>query len=391
MKIKLFLLLLLIFAYSIGDAQIVYGTNNYIEYHKGTLPIVISVPHGGNLKPSSIPDRTCNNPVTVMDANTIELAQQIDSAFVTATGCHPAVIYCNLHRTKLDCNRNSSNGACGNAIAETAWQEFNNFIDSAEVVAQKTFGGKALYIDLHGHGNPIQRLELGYLLYSDELALSDSVLNTAKYIGYSTIQNLVSSNIHGTSHAELLRGTNALGTLLGNLGYPAVPSAQIPFPETTSNYFSGGYNVANHSSYALNNSVNGVQIECNYTKVRDSYSNRKKFAAAIVAVVKDYLSVHQNINLNNCGMVNDIENSATESHTFSIFPNPASDFITLHLDPIEEKVTIILRNLLGEIVLKTQQQTNLDVSFLPRGIYIVQITDVHQNSWTKKLLLTKGR
>jgi hypothetical protein len=388
MKIKLFLLLMFLYS-SKGYTQVIYGANKYIEYHTGTLPIVISVPHGGHLKPSTIPDRTCNSPVTVMDANTIELAQQIDSAFVTATGCHPAIVYCNLHRTKIDCNRNIANGACGNALAETAWQEFYDFIESAEVAAQKAFGGKAIYIDLHGHGNPIQRLELGYLLYSNELALSDSLLNTAKYVGYSTIQNLVSSNTNGSTHAELLRGADALGTLLGNAGYPAVPSAQIPFPETSSNYFSGGYNVANHSSFALNNTVNGVQIECNYTNVRDSYSNRKKFAAALVAVVKNYLLVHQNINLNNCSVTNDVENNDLSKNTFSIFPNPATDFIELHMDKIDNNAALTITNTLGEIVLKTTQQTKLDVSFLPRGVYWVQAMDARKNSCTKMLLLSK--
>ncbi len=87
------------------NAQIIYGANNYTEFHKGTLPIVISVPHGGSLTPSSIPNRTCSSAVTVADANTIELAKQIDSAFVNATGCHPNVVYCNLARTKLDCKQ----------------------------------------------------------------------------------------------------------------------------------------------------------------------------------------------------------------------------------------------------------------------------------------------
>jgi hypothetical protein len=82
-------------------AQIIFGTNNYIEYRQGNLPIIISVPHGGNLTPSSIPNRTCNSAVTVTDANTIELARQIDSAFVNATGCHPYLIYCHFYHEFL--------------------------------------------------------------------------------------------------------------------------------------------------------------------------------------------------------------------------------------------------------------------------------------------------
>ncbi len=99
---KIVLSLVILFQSFLVYSQTVFGANNYTEYHTGNLPIIISVPHGGNLTPSTIPDRTCNSAVTVTDANTIELAQQIDLAFVKATGCHPHIIYCNLKRSKLD-------------------------------------------------------------------------------------------------------------------------------------------------------------------------------------------------------------------------------------------------------------------------------------------------
>jgi hypothetical protein len=310
-----------------GYAQIIYGANNYTAYHAGNLPIIISVPHGGSIVPASITDRTCNSAVTVTDENTIELAQQIDSAFVKVTGCHPYIVYCNLHRSKLDCNRNLADGACGNASAENAWNEFHNFIDTAQANAQSKFGGRAFYIDLHGHGNPIQRLELGYLLYDNELAFTDSTLNTNQYIGYSSIQNLVATNANGYSHAALLRGDYALGTLLGNAGYASVPSKQIPFPGTTTNYYSGGYNTANHTSYALGNTVNGVQIECNYTNVRDTYSNRKLFADSLVSVMQQFLNIHHQMNLQNCNTT--ALANIKDVNSIIISPNPATDFIQI--------------------------------------------------------------
>ena len=356
-------------------AQIIYGANNYTEYHKGSLPVVISVPHGGYLTPTSIPDRTCNSAVTVTDANTIELAQQIDSAFWIATGCHPAIIYCNLHRAKLDCNRNLSDGACGNAIAENAWHEFNDFIDSAQAAAKNAWGGKAFYIDLHGHGNPIQRLELGYLLYDNELDFTDSVLNTPQYIGYSTIQNLVATNINGYKHAQLLRGTYALGTLFGNAGYPSVPSAQIPAPGTTTNYYSGGYNAANHTSYALNNTVNGLQIECNYTNVRDNYLNRKIFADSLVAVLKNYLSIHQNIHFATCNPAA-IHSVPTET-AVHIYPNPATNIIEIEGISTSGYFEVEIINLVGTTLMKASNQTQLLIDAFPKGMYLLKLTEAN--------------
>ena len=61
-------------------SQIQFGTNDYVEYHPGSLPIIISVPHDGSLTPDNIPDRTCLNPTSVTDYNTYKLAKYMDSS-----------------------------------------------------------------------------------------------------------------------------------------------------------------------------------------------------------------------------------------------------------------------------------------------------------------------
>jgi len=278
-----------------GQAQVLYGVHKYIQYHIGTLPIVISVPHGGHVAPANIPNRTCNTPTTVTDAYTIELARQIDTAFLKLTGSRPHLIICNLKRTKIDCNRNIAEGACGNSHAETAWNEYQNFIDTAQSISQNAYAGKAFYIDLHGHGKPISRLELGYGITGSDLSNTDSFLNTPAQIASSSIENLVSSNVNGYSHAELLRGKFALGTLLANSGFPSVPSQQTPDPGTTNYYFSG-YNTNNHTCISTGNTVNGLQLEC-HQAVRFSYLKRKAFADSLAIILVKYLDIHQNLNL----------------------------------------------------------------------------------------------
>jgi hypothetical protein len=282
-----------------GHAQVIYGVNNYTQYHPGTLPIVISVPHGGSVSPASIPTRTCNSPTTVTDSRTIELGRQIDTALYNLTGCHPHLIICNLKRTKVDCNRNIADGACGNAQAETAWTEFQHFVDTAQWLAQSQFSGKAFYIDLHGHGKQPYRLELGYGLSGATYDNSDAVLNSSSTIAASSIEDLVATNVSGSTHAQLLRGANALGTMLANAGYPSVPSQQSPntggFP-----YFNGGYNTSTHTCIAPGSTVNGLQIECD-SIVRSSYAQRKRFADSVAVALVNYLSIHMNMNLTSCG------------------------------------------------------------------------------------------
>jgi len=222
--------LVLLTAASAMAQPILFGENNYIEYHVGTLPFVISVPHGGNLNPASIPNRTCNDPVYATDGNTVELALALRDFLFQKTGCYPHLVVCNLRRSKLDANRNLEDAACGHPEAEQAWTEFHRFIDTAQALAEASYPDQVFYLDLHGHGNPIARAELGYLLYDTELALSDGQLNEEPYLSYSSIRELALRNINNLTHAELLRGDFALGTLLANSGYAAVPSAQDPSP-----------------------------------------------------------------------------------------------------------------------------------------------------------------
>jgi len=283
--------------------QTIEGANGYISYQTGNLPIVISVPHGGSLSPPSIPNRTCNDAVYATDAFTIELAEEINLSLIALTGCQPHIIYCHLARTKLDANRNLQAGACGNPEAAEAWETFHAFIETAQESARGIYNDKVFYIDLHGHGNTAQRLELGYLLYDDELEESDEVLNSPEFVGYSSVQNLVSTNVNNLNHAQLLRGPGAFGTRMGEAGYPSVPSQQIPFPGTNSNYFSGGYNTVNHTSYQIGNPVNGLQMECNFTNVRDTPANRKTFADSLATVLIDYLAYHQNIDFSSCQQI----------------------------------------------------------------------------------------
>ena len=162
-----------------------FGTHGYTEYIPGSLPIIISAPHGGYLEPEVIPNRTCFDAVYATDAYTQELIRDIQNSIYAEFGCYAHVVINLLDRKKLDANRNLAEGACGNDSAKQAWNDFNDFLDIAENTVMEQYG-KGLYIDLHGHGNPKQRLEIGYLLYDDELQLTDAELNTDTYINYSS-------------------------------------------------------------------------------------------------------------------------------------------------------------------------------------------------------------
>lgn len=264
------------------------GRNGYVDYVVGDLPIVITAPHGGTMQPAEIPDRTVG--ATVRDANTDVLAQDISDAFAVATGRRPHLIVLRLHRLKLDANREILEAAAGHPLAERTWHEFQSFTEAALQAVEERWGS-GFYIDLHGHAHAIARLELGYRLTGDELALPDGALNALA--DETSIRSLADRS--PLLLTQLLRGASSLGTLFELEGYPAVPSGQQPHPAGEP-YFSGGYNTYRHGS-SDGGTVDGVQIECNFAGVRDTAPNRAAFATALARVFRMYFSTHYDLDL----------------------------------------------------------------------------------------------
>lgn len=257
-----------------------FGRNNYVEYIPGDLAVIISVPHGGALTPTEIPDRTVGT--TATDLNTIDLGREIAAALLTRTGRTAHLIVSHLKRTKLDPNREVVEGAAGNAAAITAWGEFQAFVDTARRAAVARHGF-AVYIDLHGHGHPVARLELGYLLSAATLNLGDAQLNAA-YLAGSSLRTLPPLQ---RPFAEILRGETSLGGMLAAHGFPAVPSPAMPSPGNDP-YFDGGYNTNRHTVQG----VVGLQVESHYAGVRDSDANRRAFAAALADALDQWVQLH---------------------------------------------------------------------------------------------------
>lgn len=275
-----------------------FGRSNYIEYIAGDLPVILAAPHGGTLTPSEIPNRTnCTTCgwdfSTAHDTNTEDLARRFRTEMQNLTGHTPHVIICRLSRTKLDANRDIEEAAQGNFAAETAWNEFHGFINAAKSNINARFGA-GFFIDLHGHGHTIQRLELGYLLTASELNLSDATLNGSSfYENKSSIRQLsVDSPL---SFAALLRGPTSFGACLEAEGYPSVPAPGDPSPGSDP-YFNGGFNTVQHGS-RNGGTISGVQIESHWTGVRDTAANRTAFAQGLARALNNFFIQHFGLSL----------------------------------------------------------------------------------------------
>jgi len=163
-----FLLLLLTIIMHSGMAQTEWGTKNYTQYIRGTLTIVLSAPHGGDLDDPSIPLRDCSGCTTVTDSYTIQLTNEIADEIYAQSGASPHVIISHLLRKKLDPNREVGEAANGNELAEEVYYDFHGFIEKAKEYVTSECGGGILF-DIHGQSHAEQWIELGYLLTSPSL------------------------------------------------------------------------------------------------------------------------------------------------------------------------------------------------------------------------------
>jgi hypothetical protein len=282
------------------------GAHGYVEYIAGNAPVILSAPHGGTQLTASIPNRTAErcggSATTTTDLNTVDLVRAMQARYFARFGTYPHVIIAHLARRKLDANRTEPEAACHNAEAEAALREWHGFIDVAERAVLRSFG-KGWYMDMHGHGHAIQRLELGYLLAASDLQLSDAELNADGQLANAvSVAAIVKAS--GQPLSTLLRGPTSLGTLYANAGFPSLPSAQDPRPNGAP-YFSAGDDTRRHACGAEARSyggvgdgrICGVQIEANYAGVRDNAANRDRFGDVTARVLEEFLSTHWGLQL----------------------------------------------------------------------------------------------
>jgi hypothetical protein len=231
--------------------------------------------------------------------NAQKVAERFAYFFVQRSGgLFPHVIVSNLHRTKLDPNREVVEAAQGNLGAVQAYNAYHTFIQTA-IDTVETYFDSGVLLDLHGHGHDIQRLELGYLLDSNDLDLGNVQINAPTYVAKSSISQIAS--LSAGTFSEVLRGPTSFGGLIVTKSYSyssagsgtdvysfdAVPSTTTESPGTDP-YFSGGYTT---TTYAVGE-INVIQIEANYDRARETARGYGALASAIEEALFDFYREH---------------------------------------------------------------------------------------------------
>lgn len=365
--------------------QTYFGFNNYTEYIAGDYPVIIAAPHGGDLKPAEIPDRTYGT--TTNDYNTQELSRYFYNEIRLRTGKYPHLIINRLARIKMDANRDSLEAAQGNPLALQAWQDYHYFIDYAKQKITNTYG-RGIFLDIHGHGHTIQRIELGYLLSSNDLSKTDNELNSIYYIYKSSIRNLASNSSYNFS--TIIRGAISLGNLFAGKGYSSVPSSIYPNPGSDP-YFDGGYSTYRHGS-VLGGTIDAIQLEFYRDGIRDTDANARAFAKILDQVINSFLLLHY-------PGLTPVENEDYIPQGFVLhqnFPNPFNPSTTIEFEiPTDSYVTLKVYDVLGNLI-KTLAENEMSAGNykyvfsaegLSSGIYFYCLSNGNLSLNNKMILL----
>jgi len=146
----------------------------FVTILKGTLPVILSAPHGGELDlPGSLPrDRKSGGSrfQTVRDVRSSELAEAIAKELEAQLGQRPYVVILRVSRKYLDANR-EADYAYESPEAQVVYDEYHGAIEQfKKSILEKQ--GAGLLIDVHG-----QSKEKGAVYRGTRNGLTISALN----------------------------------------------------------------------------------------------------------------------------------------------------------------------------------------------------------------------
>jgi N-formylglutamate amidohydrolase len=243
-----------------------YEEANLVSHHQGTLPVILTCPHGGDKQPPGVPQRTGAGvpPDCRFETNTDRFTRTITKGVAQLLfdvfGEAPYVVIADFDRAFIDANRRAPECAFEDSDARPFFDEYHNTVRSLVDKIRADHSGLGLLFDIHGTTQ----------IASDP---ADVYLGTRNG---EAIANLLNRDPRAMSRKRSLPG------LLREAGY--VVSAKIP--ET----LRGDFTLETYGSSNADG-VDAIQIETESnlrtdTKKRDVYI--EDLAYAISSLIARY-------------------------------------------------------------------------------------------------------
>lgn len=231
---------------------------------EGTLPIVLSAPHGGTLKIAGVDVRQGQGMATGpsgfftgRDGGTSELAVAVAQALEKQTGKKPYMVVSKAHRKYLDPNR-PSEIAYEDSDAAPVYQRYHGTLQRyCQEVLQKYRTG--LLLDIHGQGSSSKTVYRG-------TGNGKTVARLKERFGES-------------AHS----GDQSFFGMLNRLGWQVYP---YPADGKEQSGFTGGYIVQTHGSHRPSG-LDAIQLEFG-SEYRDK-ENRSKTADVLTQAIIEYM------------------------------------------------------------------------------------------------------
>jgi N-formylglutamate amidohydrolase len=221
----------------------------FVFVQKGTLPIIISVPHGGRKKVPDVPERVgkgLTNFQTVRDENTAELAEKLITELEDLLKGKPWVVMARFERKYLDVNRSREEGYESDT-AKPYYDAYHGALETAcKTVRDKHKHG--ILLDIHGQG-----------IHINAICRGTQNLKTVKML-------------KDREGMAAIRGKNSVLGRMERLGYKIMPASNDEDTAKEEPKFTGGYIVGtygSHTPYA----IDAIQVE-----LGSSFRDKAKYA-----------------------------------------------------------------------------------------------------------------
>lgn len=129
-----------------------YSENLLVKRHRGTMPIILTAPHGGSESPPNVQERSQKNGCDLKikkDKKTDIITEGVAQRILQLTGLSPYVVQAKFHRKFIDANRELK-CAFTDSNAKGFFDEYHNRI--AKYVSQilEENDNRGFLFDLHG-------------------------------------------------------------------------------------------------------------------------------------------------------------------------------------------------------------------------------------------------
>lgn len=209
-----------------------YDPASTVVSSKGTLPLILTVPHDGGEFLGLMQQR--KKGVVLRDSGTRELAERTASMLESKSGKRPYLVIARFSRKYLDANR-SEEEAMESKDALPAYRAYHDQIAAYISEVKAKFPDGSLLVDVHGQSEDPNTTFRG------------------------TRAGLTTKALLSRSGKDCLQGSKSITGVLATKGYAVNPPAEAPALQEDRR-FAGGYTVFHYGSHRPEG-IDAIQLE----------------------------------------------------------------------------------------------------------------------------------